>query len=187
MLSSSRIGTVVALALGCSLTVFAQDRGGDQDRDRLTRVEPGTMISVRTTEMIDAARTDYRVYNATVEENVRGGNGRVAIPRGSTVELMVRTAPDNDLTLDVESVIVNGQRYAVKTDQNRIDSGAPGGLVGAIVGAIRGGEVRGRTVRVPRDSVMSFRIERPLDMDVADLGVSRDGHHYHDWYGRGRQ
>jgi hypothetical protein len=187
MLSSSRIGTFVALALGCSLTVSAQDPGRGGEREPFTRVEPGTMISVRTNDMIDAAGTDYRVYNATVDQDVRGDNGRMAIPRGSTVELMVRTAAGNDLALDLESVVVNGQRYAVKTDENRIDSGAPGGLVGSIVGAIRGGEIRGRTVRVPRGSVMSFRLERPLDMGVADLGVNRDGHHYHDWYGRGRQ
>lgn len=27
----------------------------------------------------------------------------------------------------------------------------------------------------------------PLDMGVPDRGVMRDGHHYHDYYGRGRQ
>jgi hypothetical protein len=37
-------------------------------------------------------------------------------------------------------------------------------LVGSIVGAIQGGEARGRAVHIPRDSVLIFRIERPLDM-----------------------
>jgi hypothetical protein len=188
MLFSSRIGTALAIAVvGGSLTVSAQNPGRGRDRETMTRIEPGTMISVRTNEMIDAGRTDYRVYSATIDQDVRGNTGGLAIPRGSTVELMVRAAADNDLALDVESVVVNGQRYAVKTDQNRIDSNAPGGLVGSIVGAIRGGDVRGRAVRVPQGTVMSFRLERPLEVGVGDRGIDRDGHHYHDWYGRGRQ
>jgi hypothetical protein len=48
-------------------------------------------------------------------------------------------------------------------------------FVGAIVGAISGGEVRGRAVRIPRNSVITFRLERSLDMGVADHGVTRDG------------
>src|SRR4029077_434022 len=97
-------------------------------------------------------------------------------------ELIVRVEPDNDLILDLESVTVNGQRYAIKTDRNRFESQRDNSLVGAIVGAINGGQVRGRAVRIPRDFLVTFRLERPLDMGVADRGVSRDGRHYHDYY-----
>jgi hypothetical protein len=184
MPSSSRIGTLVALAVSCSLTASAQDRGRGWDRESFTRLDPGTTISVRTSETIDVTRADYRVHYATVDRDVRGENGRMAIPRGSVVELMVRTAPDNDLVLDLESVAVDGRRYAISTDQTRIASGAPGGLVASIFGAIPGVDIRGRAVRVPRGSLLSFRLERPLDMDVADVGVTRDQYHYHDWYGQ---
>jgi hypothetical protein len=34
--------------------------------------------------------------------------------------------------------------------------------------------------------VMGFRLDRPLDMGIADRGVNRDGLHYHDWYRRDR-
>jgi hypothetical protein len=54
-------------------------------------------------------------------------------------------------------------------------------LVGDIVGAISGGQARGRTVRVPRDSVVTFRVQRPLDMGVPDRGLMREGRHYHDY------
>jgi hypothetical protein len=87
--------------------------------------------------------------------------------------------PDNDLVLDMESVTVNGERYALRTDATRIDSGRDNSLVGSIVGAISGGEVRGRTIRLPRNSLLTFRIQRPMDMGVADRGVDRDGRHYH--------
>jgi len=98
----------------------------------------------------------------------------------------VRVARDNDLILDLESVVVNGQRYAIKTDPNRVESIRDNSLVGAIVGAVNGGQARGRAVRIPRDSVLTFRLDRPIDMGVADRGVTRDGRHYHDWYDHDR-
>jgi hypothetical protein len=190
-----------SLALSVSfLTVggFAQDRDRDRDRDRggdsdrywdnqnnrYTELAPGTMITVRPTESIDVERKDNRVYTAVVDQDVRGRNGRLAIPRGSTTELIVRVARDNDLILDLESVVVNGQRYAVKTDAQRVESGPDGSLVGAIVGAINGGQARGRSVRIPRDTPLSFRLDRPLDIGVPDRGIMREGRHYHDYYDR---
>jgi hypothetical protein len=161
-----------------------RDRYWDQNRGLYTRLEPGTLIPVRTNQAIDVERRDNRVYYGVVDQDVRGENGRIAIPRGSQAELMVRVARDNDLILDVESVVVNGQRYAIKADPNRVESQRDNSVVGAIVGAINGGEAQGRAVRIPRNSVVSFRLERPLEMGVADRGVTRDGNHYHDWYDR---
>ncbi len=181
----SRFCTGMAiLALGFVPAVSAQDhdRRGDRDRGRLTRLEPGTVIAVRTNEGIDVERTDNRVFRGFVDQDVRGDNGRLAIPRGAAVELIVRVARDNDLMLDLESVLVNGQRYAVPTEPNRVESQRDNSVVGAIVGAINGGEARGRAVRIPRDSVVTFRLGQPLVMGVADRGIDRDGYHYHDYY-----
>ena len=149
-------------------------------RDHITRLEPGTLIAVRTNEGIDADKGDNRVYTGIVDQDVRGDNGRLAIPRGSRVELIVRVEPDNDLIIDLDSVSVNGNRYAVKTSANRQESKRDDSLVGSIVGAIQGGQARGRSVHIPRESVLTFRLQRPLEMGVADRGVDRDGHHYHD-------
>jgi hypothetical protein len=172
-----------ALLVGLSVpAALAQDRdrdNRDQDRDRVTRIEPGTTVSVRTNQAIDVDRRDNRVYTGVVNQDVRGENGRIAIPRGSQVELVVRVAPDNDLILDLESVMVNGQRYGIKSDANRVESQRDNSVVGTIVGALSGGQVRGRAVKVPRDSVLNFRIDRPLEMGVPDHGYDRDGHHYH--------
>jgi hypothetical protein len=193
------IGTVAVSALLIAAGASAQDRDRDRDRDRsdrdydrywdnqnnrYTQLLPGTVITVRPTEAIDVERKDYRVYTGIVDQDVRGGNGRLAIPRGSTAELIVRVARDNDLILDLESVTVNGQRYAIKTDANRVQSAGDNSLVGAIVGAVSGGEVRGRAVRIPRNALLNFRIERPLDIGVPDRGVTREGRHYHDYYDR---
>jgi hypothetical protein len=136
-------------------------------------------------------RSDYRIYNGIVDRDVRGDDGRLAIPRGSKVELIVRTNSQNDLIIDLESVVANGQRYAIKTDAKRIESQPNDDVVGDLVGAITGGQGRGRAVSVPRDSVVTFRVLRPLEMGVPDRGLMRDGRHYHDYYredrGRDRQ
>lgn len=188
-----RIAIGVALTgLLLSLPVHAQDRdraGGrywDQGRGMYTRLEPGTMVSVRLNQAIDVERRDNRVYYGVVDQDVRGSNGRIAVPRGSNAELIIRVAPDNDLILDLESVVVNGQRFAIRAEPNRVESQRDNSLVGAIVGAVSGGNVRGRAVRIPRDAVVTFRLDRPLDMGVADRGVDRNGYHYHDWYDRDR-
>lgn len=187
---SMRFLGVTFLAALCMLPAASaqqnpdRDRDSDRDRDRggdrFTRIEAGTVLAVRTNQSIESDRRDYQVYTGIVDEDVRGDNGRVAIPRGSTVELIVRTAQDKDLVIDLESVIVNGQRYAIKTDPNRQESDRDNSLVGAVVGALQGGETRGRAIRIPRDSVLDFRVGRPLYVGVADRGRDRDGRHYHD-------
>lgn len=174
----------------------AQDRDQDRDRDRdrdqngywdqgrqmYTRLDRGTVVPVRILEAIDVERSDDRVYPGIVDQDVRGENGRLAIPRGANVEVIVRVAPDNDLILDLESVSVNGQRYGIAAVANRVESVPDRSVIGAIVGAVNGGYVRGRAVRVPRDSVVTFRLDRPLMMGVADRGVDREGRHYHDYW-----
>jgi len=144
----------------------AQNREGYRDYRESTRIEPGTTIPVRTNETITSDRRDNRVYTGIVDQDIRGENGRLGIPRGSRVELIVRTARDNDLIIDLESVIVNDKRYAVQTDATRVDSGGDNSLVGSIVGAINGVDTRGRRIRIPRDTLLTFRLDRPLFVGV---------------------
>jgi Protein of unknown function (DUF3011) len=142
----------------------------------VSRIDPGTVVVVRTQEWVDAHRPENRTYSATVEQDVVGENGVVAIPRGSVVELMVRGAPDHDLMLDLESVFVNGRRLVVPAGPgvgaNAITGSGP--LLGSIIGAIAGegqeGAIgpgqeiltRGPRVYVPAGSVLTFRLEQPL-------------------------
>ena len=182
-------GVTLGTALFVTPMIQAQNRDRDFDRDRrydgdrITRIQPGTNVTVRTDATIDVERRDNRVYTGIVDQDVRGDDGRLAIPRGSSVELIVRVARDNDLILDLESIMVNGQRYAIKADPNRVESERDNSLVGSIIGAINGGQVQGRAVRIPGGSLLNFRIQRPLDMGVVDRGIMRDGRHYHDYYG----
>ena len=174
----------------------------------------GTSIAVRTNETIDASRSDGRVFTGVVDQDVTDASGRVAIPRGSNAELIVTKASNRDLTLDLESVTVNGERYAVAANASRLSGGSRDGLgknrrtaefvgggaaLGAIIGALAGGGqgaaigaaagagagagtqtlTRGQAVRVPAESLLTFRLEQPLGIGVGDRGFTRNGRHYH--------
>ena len=178
-------------------------------------IDGGATIVVRTNETIHAKKNDGRVYSGVVDQDVLDQNGNVAIPRGSEAELIVRRAGDRDLLLDLESITVNGRRYAVAANPADLGSGqregvggnsrtgkfvGGGAILGTIIGAIAGGGkgaaigavsgaaagagtqtlTRGPSVRVPAESLLTFRLERPLQVDIADNGYSRRGRHYHD-------
>lgn len=182
--------------------------------DPVSRVEPGTNLSVRTNEPIETHSRDGRVYYGRIADDVRGSDGQIAIPRGSDVELIVRRARDNDLILDIESVTAYGQRYGIDTQAQRIESSdrdgvgankrtgqfvGGGAVLGTILGAIAGGgkgaaigaaagaaagagseiATQGREVRVPAESIVNFRLDQPLLVNIPDDGYDQSGEHYH--------
>jgi hypothetical protein len=145
---------VTAAAAGVQPT-FAQVPRTAQAR---AIIDADTTLKVRTTQPIDVKSADGLIFNATIDEDVLDRDGEVAIPEGATVELMARKSGD-EMTLDLESVTVNGQRYAVLADPStvgtsgRVESGARtigankdtavyvggGALLGTILGAVTGG------------------------------------------------
>jgi hypothetical protein len=183
----------------------------------LSRIESGTSVQVRTTQAIDSQTIDGRVYTGTIETDVRDTQGRLAIPAGSTAELVVRRAEDGELVLDLDSVTVNNRRYGVDATRNRIDTSVDvrnsgiganketarnvggGAVLGALLGAVIGGGdgaaagaaagaavgagaqilTKGRRVNVPAETLLSYRLQSALDLDVKDPGYDRDGYHYH--------
>jgi hypothetical protein len=173
--SATLVGFSTLFAFGF---VTAITSAQDRHEERPIRLAPGTMLTVRTSDAIDASRRDTRVYNGVIDQDVQGENGHVVIPRGSPVELMIRMAPDNrDLILDLDSVVANGHRYALDTSTERVET--PNSLIGSIVGTVSGGAIQGPAVKLPRDSVVTFRLERPLMVDMLDPGIDRDGFHWH--------
>jgi hypothetical protein len=125
----------------------------------LQYIDPGTSVQVRTSQAVDQSTMDGRVFTGVVDADVRDAKGQLAIPRGATAELVVRTGPDNELYLDLDSITVNGQRYAVDATRHPVtktpaidpkNSGlgnnpetvknvGGGALLGTIIGAIAGG------------------------------------------------
>jgi hypothetical protein len=181
-------------------------------------IPAGTTIQVRTTESIEARAVDGRIYRGTIENDVRDTQGRLAIPAGSTAELMVRRGPNDELVLDLDSVTVNGRRYGVDATRRPVGTSGDtirnsgigankdtaihvggGALLGAILGAAIGGGdaaaagavvgaaggaatqilTRGDRVRVPEESLLTYRLQSDMNLDVRDSGFDRDGYHYH--------
>lgn len=169
-------------------------------------VGAGTSVVVRTNEAIDAKTSDGRVFSGVVDQDVMGTNNTVVIPRGSSAELVVRQASSRVLTLDLESITANGQRYVVSAEESQLAGEKKDGVgtnkrsakyigggaaLGAIVGAIAGGGkgaaigaaagagagagaqilTRGKSVKVPAESLLTFRLEQPLT--VAGAGYTR--------------
>ena len=152
--------TLLSGVLCFSQTASAQVYGS---RGAASTISAGADIPIRTSEAIDASTEDGRIFTGVVDRDVTDVNGRVAVPRGSTAELMVKRNND-DLSIDLESLTIDGQRYAVDANSNgavgttgslgdTIRNGAGtigankdtatyiggGALLGTIVGAIAGG------------------------------------------------
>jgi hypothetical protein len=116
-------------------------------------IDAGMNITVRTNEAIRANGDDGRVYSGVVQMDVADRNGNIAIPRGSNVELVVRRISNTDVAVDLDSVMINGERYGIRAEDlvsSQNDSGigtnkrtgeylGGGAVLGAIIGAIAGG------------------------------------------------
>jgi len=163
----------LSLCLGLGFTAFGQQdpidrnsRDRDQnyernsrDRDQNVRdnssdkIPSGTEIRVRTDQAINTQdHSDGRIFQGTVTEDVRGNDGRMVIPRGARAELIVQNVGEHELTVDLESITVEGHRYMVSSQAydaaRRSGVGANerkgkyvggGALFGTIIGAIAGG------------------------------------------------
>lgn len=118
-------------------------------------VDAGTTVEVRTIDAIDVKNvSDAGRYKATVNKDVMDSRGRVAIPKGSPAELIVRKISDKEVALDLDAIDVAGRRYTVASDAST-QSGAEkegigknkrtgkyvggGAAAGAVIGAIAGG------------------------------------------------
>lgn len=58
---------------------------------------------------------------------------------------------------------------------------AIGALTGAGAGAVGQTVTRGGEVRVPSESVVTFRLDRPIIVGGPDPGYDRNGYHYHNY------
>lgn len=146
------IGAVPALVAQDSTTATTA-----RSRSRVAAyVSPGTEIQVRTDQAIDvkdAARAG-ETYTGSIANEVLDSKGRVAIPKGSRAELRVLASQNKDLTLDLQSVTVNGRRYRIESESltqsgqqkegvgmnKRTGKYVGGGAVaGTLIGALAGG------------------------------------------------
>jgi hypothetical protein len=160
--------------------------------DRRLEVPAGTELVVRTVETIDSRNAGAdQIFSAIVEHQVTDASGRVIIPANSSAQLMIRQLSSGgargspEMALDVQSIAVNGRKYQVSTTDLAQDSGTgigknkrtadaggtKGAAIGVLVGAAGGAGVqvltRGRDVQVPAETVLQFRLDKPVTLRAA--------------------
>jgi hypothetical protein len=156
--SRGRHATVLAAGAAAVALAFAAP-GALQARAAAQRpqtIDAGTRVVVRTTQSIDERNANGRVFRGVVNDDIRDQRNRVAIPRGASVDLLVRDAGRHELYLDLDSITTGGQSYGVDatgrvvSGGERVDSrvGANaetaqrvggGAVIGTIIGAVVGG------------------------------------------------
>lgn len=182
-------------------------------------IQVGTNVAIRTDETIRVSANggDGRIYTGVVGSDVTDRDGKVIIPRGAGAELIARRISGSEISIDLDSITLNGHRYAVfasdNTEANRDAVGANkrtgkfvggGAVLGTLLGAVAGGGkgaaigalagagagagtqmlTRGKNLNIPAETLLTFRVEQPLRVDVPDGGKDHDGHHYHDNWDR---
>jgi hypothetical protein len=118
-------------------------------------VPAGTIIRVRTNEIIDASNAAPGRRFSGVVWDAKTPAGAVVIPSGSPVELAVMGASKKAVSLGLVSVTIAGKRYPVMSSQQVIKGQRAGigknkrtlkfigggGAAGTTIGAIAGGGV----------------------------------------------
>ena len=122
-------------------------------------IPEGTDIVIRTDDSVRSGQdSSGKLYPATIQQNVYGSSGSVAIPAGTRAKLVVSNVRSGgavhspELILDLYSVDVHGEQYRVDTssvtESNKSGLGANrrtaefaggGAGIGALMGAVFGG------------------------------------------------
>src|SRR2546430_5256885 len=122
-------------------------------------IPAGAGVSVRTSEAIDARNaSEAQTYSAIVVDDMKRSSGEILVPKNSDAQLVIRkvatggTTGSPELTLDLNSITVNGRRYIVSTEdvskkgnsgigKNKRTAELVGGgaVLGTLLGAIAGG------------------------------------------------
>ena len=115
------------------------------------------------------------------------------------------TANGQRYALVADADVGSGQRNGLGRNARTGEYVGGGALLGTIIGAIAGGGrgaaigagagaaagagtqvlTRGGYVNIPAESVVTFRLEQPLQMGRSDYGYDRGGQHYHGAYSGG--
>jgi hypothetical protein len=149
---------------------------------RIVTTEPGvvpsdTALLVRTSDTVNTRRAwEDTIYAGSVTEDVVDQSGNVLVPKGSPVEMRVRSlgllGPGGagmwELVLGLREVTVNGVRYPVQSagdawgrnvgiEDHRHTAKWIGG--GGDAGPVR---TSGRRISVPAETVLQFQIDDPI-------------------------
>jgi len=132
---------------------------GASNNDHQPELLPaGTQLVILTNEAIDSkTAASNQLFSGEVDQDVIDNSNELIVPKGSPAQLIIRTVSsggvtgNSEITLDIESITVNGRRYNVTTtdlqQKGRSGLGANtrtaemvggGAVIGTIIGAIVG-------------------------------------------------
>jgi len=161
-------------------------------------IAEGTLVQVRTNQAINSTdAAPGQTFMGLIAHDVTDRTGRMVIPGGSPAELVLRNVSKHQIVLDLQAIMIGGQRYQIFSDSATVQGtkksglgankrtakfvggGALGGSVigaiagggaGAAIGAFAGGAggataqvlTKGKSVRVPAESLITFRLTHPF-------------------------
>lgn len=168
---------------------------------RAAEIPAGTSLMVRLIDDVDSERDSVgQTYRASVDEPVVV-DGRTVIRRNADVVAKLVADKDSgkltgrsELTLDLQSITVDGKKVAVVTQEvtqqsesrtrqtatrtggaaalgaviGAIAGGGKGAAIGAVTGAAAGGAVqvltKGPKVQIPSETRLTFTLQNPLSL-----------------------
>jgi hypothetical protein len=143
--------------------------GGSSNVAANRTLKSGTTIDVTTSRTI-TSRSDEagQTLMTTVDADVKNSSGRVVIPAGSSVALLIteiepaktKSAKDGTLTLQVGNVSVGGRSYPLAAEvtavshtlkgrgvtAGEVEKVAAGAAIGAVAGRVIGGDSKGTII-----------------------------------------
>jgi hypothetical protein len=171
------------------LEFFSADRTNPRAASgRRLDAPAGTELVVRTIETIDSRNFGAdQTFSALVERAVSDETGRIIISKGSSAQLVIRQVSSGgktgspEMVVDVQSITIEGRRYLISradlTEDNETGIGTSAGTVagggkataiGYLIGAADGADTQvrttGREVKVPSDTVLRFRLDKPVTL-----------------------
>jgi len=163
-------------------------------------IPSGTVLTIRMVDSVDSERDRVgQTFQASLDEPVVDPSGRLLVPRGADV--VVKLVDDQQsgkiegrtvLTLDIQSMRVDGRQIDIDTTAITQESGSRGSksakviggtaVLGAIIGGIAGGgkgaaigagagagagtavqvATKGQRVRVPSETRLTFTLQQPV-------------------------
>lgn len=163
-------GLAAAVLSTCAPATNSVGTGGSNGSASATRtLKSGATIDVTTSRTI-TSRSDEagQTLMTTVDTDVKNAAGRVVIPAGSSVDLVIteispaktKSAKDGTLTLRVGNVSVGGQSYPLAAEVTavshtlkgrgvtvgEVEKVAAGTAIGAVAGRVIGGDSKGTII-----------------------------------------
>lgn len=199
--STSGASGVLSPSAGGSSAAPRTSMSGRQQRAavRGLDVPAGTNLVIRLIDDVDSQRDSVgKTYRASLDESLMV-DGNVVVPRGADVTVKLvddkqagRLSGKTVLTLDVDSLVVDGRTIEIQTQEITQESksqtaqtgkatagvaalgavigGIAGGGKGAAIGAVSGAAVgagsqvllKGQRVRVPSETRLTFSLQQPV-------------------------